>query len=68
MQLNYPKDALAAVGLLAICGWATQDVTSRAAWAVLAGFALLPPLVMLPFWRAPLQAVSEVFHRVPRSH
>jgi hypothetical protein len=64
MKLAHLKGTIVAVWLIAMFVVSVAaDVTSRQAWAVLAGFALLPPLVMLRWWQHPPQTLSESIHK-----
>ena len=46
---------------LVVCGviGVLLDVSSASAWIVLAGSAVVPPLVLLQMWRPPAQTMSE---------
>ena len=66
MQLTYVKATLAcawisAVGSAGLVG----NVSSLPAWTVLAGFAILPPLI-LTRWNDPAPTMSESIHEVLR--
>jgi hypothetical protein len=64
MKLTHLKGAIVAAWLLAMFVVSVAaDVTSGSAWAVLAGFALLPPLVMLRWWKDPPQTLSESINK-----
>lgn len=51
--------ALCAVGLAA-------EMTSVLGWTVLAGLAVLPPLVMLRLWSGPPESMSESIREARR--
>lgn len=64
MKLSTLKGAIVAAWLLAMFVVSVAaDVTSGSGWAVLAGFALLPPLVMLRWWKDPPQTLSESINK-----
>jgi hypothetical protein len=60
MRLEYTKAAFAVVWILliAVVGFVAQ-AASVAGWTVLAGLAVLPPIVMWRMWTAPRQSMSE---------
>jgi hypothetical protein len=60
MKFECTKRTFAAVWVLAMCavGFAA-DVTSTSGWVILAGLALLPPIVMLRLWNDPPPSMSE---------
>lgn len=67
MQRENTKLAYSVVWVLVLGAAAyAANVTSASAWAVLAIFALLPPVVMLRLWRDPPQTVSESIHKAIR--
>jgi len=41
-------------------------ITSIANWAIVAFVAVVPPLVVRSFWRAPEQTISESIHEARR--
>ena len=67
MQLQYMKAVFAAVWVSALCGAGLAgDVTSLSAWATLAGFAILPPLVTVRYWNDLAQTMSPSIQEVLR--
>ena len=67
MQLNSIKPIIAVLWVCAavVLGIAT-DVKSLWTWTVLAGFAVVPPLVMLWRWNEPDQTMSESIQKARR--
>ena len=67
MQLVSLKAMLAAVWIAAvlIAGLAGQ-LSSVSSWTLLAGVALLPPMVMMWRWKTPAQTMSESIHEARR--
>ena len=66
MRLNYTKVAAAALWVLAMCAVGfTIAVTSVTGWTVLAGLALLPPLVIGRLWKDD-PSLSESIHEALR--
>jgi hypothetical protein len=60
MQPKYLKATIAVLWILAVCGAGLlRDITSPSTWAFLVGLAVLPPLVMMRYWKAPAQSMSE---------
>jgi hypothetical protein len=67
MQLKYMKATIALFWILAVCGAGfLADLTSPSAWTFLVGFALLPPLVMMRYWKDPAQSMSESIQKALR--
>lgn len=67
MQLEYTKATLAAAWILAaVVLGLVGGVTSPGARLLLAGFALVPPLVLVLFWHGPSQTMSESIHQARR--
>ena len=67
MPLKYIKATIALFWILAVCGAGLLgDLTSPSAWTILVGFALLPPLVMMRYWKAPAQSMSESIQKALR--
>jgi hypothetical protein len=60
MRNDQVKAALIAVWILAVgvLGY-VLGATSVVGWTVLAAMALTPPVVMMRFWSAPAQSMSE---------
>jgi hypothetical protein len=67
MQRRYIKATIALFWILAVCGAGLLvDLASPPAWTFLVGFALLPPLVMMRFWKDPTQSMSESIQKALR--
>ena len=67
MQLHFIKAVSAAVWVSALCGVGlVGNATSLSAWAILAVFAVLPPLVMLRYVNDPAQTMSQSIQEVLR--
>jgi hypothetical protein len=67
MKLKYAKVMLACVWICAVSGAGlVGDVSSLSSWTVLAGFAILPPLILMQWWNEPAQTISESIHEVLR--
>ncbi len=66
MKVNYTKIAAAALWILAMFAIAvTLGTSSVIGWTVLAGLALLPPLVVQRLWKDD-PSLSESIHEVLR--
>jgi hypothetical protein len=66
MKLNYTNTIAAAFWVLAMCAIGVAlGTTSLIGWIVLAGFALLPPLVIAR-WRNDERSLTECIHDVLR--
>ena len=60
MQLVTLKPVLAAVWVAAVLiAGVAGNLNSVLSWVVLAGVAVIPPLVMMWRWNAPRQSMSE---------
>jgi hypothetical protein len=67
MQFQHYRVALAAVWALAVSTLGlVVGVTSMAPLAILAGLAVLPPILMLTLWRDPVQSMSESIQEARR--
>ncbi|MBI2220570.1 MAG: hypothetical protein HYU53_05125 [Acidobacteria bacterium] len=66
MRLNYTKTTASALWVVAMCaGGFVIGVTSLTGWTVLAGLALLPPLVIGRLWKDD-PSMSERIHEALR--
>lgn len=66
MQLKYAKLTLACAWISAVCGAGlVGNVSAVPSWTVLAGLAILPPLI-LARWNDPAPTMSESIHEVLR--
>lgn len=60
MQLDSIKATIATVWVSAVCtAGIVGNVNTLSGWTVLAGVAVLPPLVMMWLWNHPGQTMSE---------
>ena len=67
MQLKYIRATIALFWILAVCvAGLLGDLTSPSAWTFLVGLALLPPLVMMRYWKDPAQSMSESIQKALR--
>jgi hypothetical protein len=66
MQPKYMKAAISAVWVCALCAVALFVHLTFSAWVLLAAFAVLPPLVVMRYWRDPVQTTSESIQEVLR--
>jgi hypothetical protein len=67
MQLFSIKAVVGTVWVLAVCLAAIAgNLNSLPSWLVLAGVAILPPIVMMWRWNDPLQTMSEVIQEARR--
>jgi hypothetical protein len=67
MQLLSIKRTFAALWVLAACiAGILGNFSSFSSWTVLAGVAVLPPLVMMWRWHDPAQTMSEAIREARR--
>ena len=70
MPLTSIKAVVATVWVLVVClagiAWNLTTLTSVPSWLVLAGVALLPPIVMVWQWNDPPQSMSEIIQEARR--
>jgi len=66
MQPKYMKGAISAVWVWALCAVALFGHFTFSAWVLLVAFAVLPPLVVMRFWRDPIQTTSQSIQEVLR--
>ena len=67
MQLLSFKAVVATVWVLAVCLAAIAgNLNSLPSWLVLAGVAILPPIVMMWRWNDPPQTMSEIIQEARR--
>ena len=67
MQLDSIKATVTAVWVSAVCtAGLAGNLRSLPGWAVLAGLAVLPPLVMMWRWNDPRQTMSETIQEALR--
>jgi hypothetical protein len=60
MQLESIRVTVAALWVSAVCAAGIAgNVNSLSGWTVLAGLAIVPPLVMMWRWHNPRQSMSE---------
>lgn len=67
MKLDSIKTTVTAVWVLAVgTAGIAGNLRSLSGWTVLAGFAVLPPLVMLWRWNDPYPTMSETIQKALR--
>jgi hypothetical protein len=66
MQPQYMKAAISAVWVCALCVVALFGHFTFSAWVLLVAFAVVPPLVVMRFWRDPVQTTSQSIQEVLR--
>jgi hypothetical protein len=66
MQPKHVKIALSAVWVCALCAVAFYGHFTFSAWALVVAFAVIPPLVVMWYWREPVQTTSESIQDVLR--
>jgi hypothetical protein len=66
MRPKYLKAAIFAVWVCAVCAVALFGHVIFSAWAFFVALAVLPPLVVMRYWRAPVQTVSQSIQEVLR--
>ena len=67
MQLQDYKSTFAGGWVLTAClAGFVVGVTSISGWFILAALAVVPPLVMLRFWRDPPETLSESINEARR--
>lgn len=60
MTLQHMRVTLAVLWVLAVgVAGIAADVVSLSGWTILAGVALIPPVVLLKFWNRPPKTLSE---------
>lgn len=67
MQLRSIKAIVAMLWVAAVCAAAIAgSVQSVSGWTLLAGVAVVPPLVMMWLWNDPAQTMSESIQQARR--
>ena len=66
MQQNYMKATISAVWVCALCAVALFGHFTFSAWVLLLAFAVVPPLVVMRYWREPVQTTSESIQKALR--
>ena len=66
MQLKYTKATISAVWVCALCAGALLGHLTFSAWALLVAFAVIPPFVVMQYWRQPVQTTSQSIQEVLR--
>ena len=67
MQLESIKAAVATAWALGVCAAGVAgNSRSPSSWTILAGIAVLPPLVMMWGWNSPRQTMSETIREALR--
>jgi hypothetical protein len=66
MQPKYMKPTISAVWVCALCAVALFGHFTFSAWVLLVAFAVFPPLVVMRYWRDPVQTTSQSIQEVLR--
>jgi hypothetical protein len=66
MQPKYMKATISAVWVCALCAVALFGHFTFSAWVLLVAFAVVLPLVVMRFWRDPVQTTSQRIQEVLR--
>ena len=66
MQPKYLKTTISALWVCALCAMALFGDLSLSAWALLLVFAVIPPWVVMHYWRQPVQTTSQSIQKVLR--
>jgi hypothetical protein len=66
MQPKYMKATISVVWVGALCAGALFGHFTFSAWALLVAFAVIPPLVVMRYWREPVQTTSQRIQEVLR--
>jgi hypothetical protein len=66
MQPKYMKATISAVWVGALCAIALFGHLTFSAWVLVVAFAVLPPLVVMRYWRDPVQTTSQSIQEVLR--
>lgn len=67
MRFEYLKAAIVAAWIVGIGALAVfSNMTSIGGWILIAGLALLPPVVILRLWGPPAETISESIRDVKR--
>jgi hypothetical protein len=66
MQPKYMKATISAVWVCALCAGALLGHFTFSAWALLVAFAVIPPFVVMRYWREPVQTTSQSIQEVLR--
>jgi hypothetical protein len=60
------KATISVVWVCALCAGAFFNHFTFSAWALLVAFAVIPPLVVMRYWRDPVQTTSQRIQEVLR--
>jgi len=66
MQPKYMKATISVVWMSALFAGALFGQFTFSAWALLVAFAVIPPLVVMRYWREPVQTTSQRIQEVLR--
>jgi hypothetical protein len=66
MQPKYMKATISAVWVCVLCAVALYGDFTFSAWALLLAFAVIPPLVVMRYWREPVQTTSQSIQKALR--
>lgn len=53
------KATICAVWVCALCAMALLEHLTFSAWALLVAFAVIPPMVVMRYWREPVETTSQ---------
>jgi len=67
MNFKYPREAVAALWVFALCAvGSAAGVASMVSWVALAGLLLLSLVILQRLWRDPAQTMSESIQQARR--
>jgi hypothetical protein len=66
MQPKYMKATISAVWVCVLFAVALYGDFTFSAWALLLAFAVVPPLVVMRYWREPVQTTSQSIQKALR--
>jgi hypothetical protein len=66
MQPKYMKAMISAVWVCALCAVALVGHFTFSAWVLLVAFAVVPPLVVMRYWRDLVRTTSQSIQEVLR--
>ena len=66
MQPKYMKATISVVWVCALFAGALFRHFTFSAWALLVAFAVIPPLVVMRYWREPVETTSQRIQEVLR--
>jgi hypothetical protein len=66
MQSKYMKATISVVWVFVLCAVALYGDLTFSAWALLLAVAVIPPLVVMRYWREPVQTTSQSIQKALR--